>query len=120
MDDNVRSKTPSVNKSNSSSLSNPTPLRSKSTNFSPMPNNNNSSNNANTSNTTNNIESAQAGRKSDMIELEFMLGDRVYIRGDERRRGKVRYIGYPVFSTGLWVGIEFPTPMGKNDGSVQG
>ena len=59
--------------------------------------------------------------KSDLsIEnIDFVLGDKVFVSGDAKKHGKVKYIGYPPFSTGLWVGIELPIPNGRNDGSVQ-
>lgn len=36
------------------------------------------------------------------------------------RLGSVRFLGKTQFSEGLWAGIEYDEPVGKNDGSVKG
>ncbi|KAF7731002.1 hypothetical protein EC973_001048 [Apophysomyces ossiformis] len=54
---------------------------------------------------------------------KIKVGDRCEVQmGDEavKRRGCVRFIGETQFQPGLWVGIQYDEPMGKNDGSVQG
>lgn len=55
---------------------------------------------------------------------ELEVGDLVEVRGNEpgaaTRRGRVRYIGTTDFAEGVWVGIEFETPVGLNDGMVDG
>ncbi|XP_046864760.1 CAP-Gly domain-containing linker protein 3-like [Xenia sp. Carnegie-2017] len=48
------------------------------------------------------------------------VGDRLVMLNDNRRRGITRYVGETQFSSGLWIGVELDTSMGKNDGSVNG
>ncbi|KAF9485580.1 tubulin-folding cofactor B [Pholiota conissans] len=51
------------------------------------------------------------------------VGARCEIESQEpglSKRGTVRFIGTTKFSKGIWVGVEYDEPIGKNDGSVQG
>lgn len=54
---------------------------------------------------------------------ELQVGDLVEIKGDlgsVSRRGRVQFIGETKFSEGVWVGVEFDSPLGRNNGTVDG
>lgn len=44
----------------------------------------------------------------------------VKIQGEATRRGVVMYNGKVHFKPGIWIGIKYDEPMGKNDGSIGG
>ncbi|CAD6575298.1 MAG: vacuolar protein sorting-associated protein 45 [Cyphobasidiales sp. Tagirdzhanova-0007] len=54
----------------------------------------------------------------------LVIGARVRVdlssTGIYRRVGTVRYMGEAGFAEGIWIGIEYDEPVGKNDGSVAG
>jgi len=57
--------------------------------------------------------------------MDFPIGSRCQVDSNEpglNKRGTVRFFGKTKFAKGegVWVGIEYDEPMGKNDGSVQG
>ncbi|KAL3234545.1 hypothetical protein RNJ44_03307 [Nakaseomyces bracarensis] len=45
------------------------------------------------------------------------VGDAVHVNGNEAR---VKFIGETSFASGIWYGVEFEEPIGKNNGSVEG
>ncbi|KAG0181454.1 hypothetical protein DFQ29_008236 [Apophysomyces sp. BC1021] len=69
-------------------------------------------------------QKAAFANENERAASNINIGDRCEIQmGDGssvRRRGCVRFIGETQFQPGLWVGIQYDEPMGKNDGSVQG
>jgi len=57
------------------------------------------------------------------IPSDIAVGARCEVESTEpglSKRGTIRYIGNTTFNKGVWVGIEYDEPIGKNDGSVQG
>ncbi|KAL4072848.1 CAP Gly-rich domain-containing protein [Scleroderma yunnanense] len=57
-------------------------------------------------------------------KVDISIGARCEVESAEEglhKRGTVRFVGPTKFSaTGIWVGVEYDEPIGRNDGSVQG
>ncbi|KAF9224173.1 hypothetical protein BS17DRAFT_802105 [Gyrodon lividus] len=56
--------------------------------------------------------------------VDIPLGARCQVESAEEglhKRGTVRFVGQTAFAkVGVWVGVEYDEPIGRNDGSVQG
>lgn len=53
-----------------------------------------------------------------MATQDLAIGQTVELA--DGRIGIIRYVGFPHFAAGEWVGVELEDDTGKNDGSVQG
>lgn len=66
----------------------------------------------------------EAEAKADVpVSTDVVVGARCEVDStdaDLRKRGTVRFVGPTKFAAGVWVGIEYDEPLGKNDGSVNG
>ena len=52
---------------------------------------------------------------------EITIASRCQVVSDGlQKRGVVRFVGDVHFKPGVWVGVEYDEPVGKNDGTVQG
>ena len=59
---------------------------------------------------------------SDLATSGYVVGARCRVTGEADRRGVVRFVG-PVVQIpagGIWIGVEYDEPVGKNDGSLDG
>ena len=57
-----------------------------------------------------------------IVERGITVGTRCVVGDDLQKRGTVRYVG-PIDGLpggGLWVGVQYDEPLGKNDGTVAG
>ncbi|KAL3319105.1 CAP-GLY domain-containing linker protein 1 [Cichlidogyrus casuarinus] len=58
--------------------------------------------------------------KSNPPQSQIIIGSRVRVNKDDSKVGIVAFIGKTTFAPGEWIGINLDSPLGKNDGSVQG
>ncbi|PWN45350.1 hypothetical protein IE81DRAFT_320084 [Ceraceosorus guamensis] len=55
------------------------------------------------------------------LSSDLRVGARCQVQlGSRARRGSIRYVGKTQFASGIWIGLQYDEPVGKNDGSVQG
>ncbi|EPT01114.1 hypothetical protein FOMPIDRAFT_70665 [Fomitopsis schrenkii] len=65
----------------------------------------------------------QKDEAEEKVPEDITVGARCEVETQEddlHKRGTVRFVGPTHFAKGIWVGIEYDEPMGKNNGSVKG
>jgi tubulin-folding cofactor B len=65
-------------------------------------------------------EKADEEQQETEEDVNIQVGSRCQIESTEpgfHKHGTVRFVGKPKFSHGVWVGVEYDEPIGKNDGS---
>ena len=53
-----------------------------------------------------------------VLQEKLKVGDHVLVGG--MKEGILRFLGPTEFARGIWVGVELPEPLGKNDGAISG
>lgn len=70
------------------------------------------------------VAKEQKALSDDSRLLRVNVGDRCQVSGatpsEASRVGTVAFVGPVHWAQGLWVGVKFDLPLGKNDGSVKG
>jgi len=67
-------------------------------------------------------ESITQTHQKQIAERDIKVGARCIVGEDSQRRATVRFVGAvdDLPGEGLWVGVQYDEPLGKNDGSVAG
>ncbi len=63
---------------------------------------------------------AEQPEEEETPQVDIAVGARCEVESTEadfRKRGIVRYVGPTEFAKGVWIGVEYDEPIGKNDGS---
>ncbi|CAL2037600.1 unnamed protein product [Caenorhabditis brenneri] len=70
------------------------------------------------------LEPVKSGEKVEEKEIseKIKVGERceVTVGAQMARRGEIAFVGTTQFKDGVWVGVKYDEPVGKNDGSVAG
>lgn len=61
-------------------------------------------------------------KKLQETQAKFPVGAKceVTVTGHPVRKGTIMYVGNTEFKPGVWIGVKYDEPLGKNDGSVSG
>lgn len=69
-------------------------------------------------------DDARDGETSAALPSDLTVGARVKVtpatERDFERIGTVKFVGSADFAPGVWIGVHYDEPVGKNDGSVEG
>lgn len=69
-------------------------------------------------------EAATSDGSATSLPPDIKVGARVKVtpatERDIERIGTVKFVGSTEFAPGIWVGVHYDEPVGKNDGSVEG
>lgn len=69
-------------------------------------------------------DAAGAGEASAALPSDLTVGARVKVipatERDLERIGTIKFVGSTDFAPGVWIGVHYDEPVGRNDGSVEG